>query len=72
MIQKSVSSVKASLWAVSENLATLDKVIAATWAIKPYDFGQNQESLGSWSSTFQGLAQSLADALLAGLSPQLR
>jgi protease IV len=55
-----------------DEMATLDEVIAATSAIKPYDFGPKQESFGPWSSTFQGFAQSLADALLARLSPQFR
>jgi len=55
-----------------DEIATLDEVIAATWGIKPYDFGPNQESFGPWSSTFQGFAQSLADALVARMSPQLR
>ena len=54
-----------------DKIATLDKAIAATWGIKPYAFGPNQESLKPWSSTFQGFAHSLADALVARLSPQM-
>jgi hypothetical protein len=50
----------------------MEEVMATTWGIKPYDFGPNQESFGPWSSTFQGCAQSLADVLVARLSPQLR
>ena len=63
---------KAKAIGLVDEIATLDEVIAATWGIKPYDFGPNQESFGPWTSTFQGFAQSLADALLARLSPQLR
>lgn len=55
-----------------DEIATLDEVIATTWGIKAYDFGPNAETFGPWSSIFQGFAQSLADALVARLSPQLR
>lgn len=55
-----------------DDIGTLDEVVASTWGIKAYDFGPNPESLGLWSSTFQGLAHSLVDAMLARLSPQLR
>ena len=55
-----------------DEIATLDEVIATTWGIKAYDFGPNADSFGSWSSTFQGFAQSIADALIARLSPQLQ
>jgi protease-4 len=54
-----------------DEIGTLDEVIATTWGIKAYDFGPNAESFGLWSSTFQGFAQSLADVLVARLSPQL-
>lgn len=54
-----------------DEIATLDEVIAAKWGIKPYDFGPNEGNFGAWSSTFQGAAQSLAEALVARLSPQL-
>ena len=54
-----------------DEIATLDEVISAKWGIKTYDFGPNPESFGPWSSTFQGFAQSLVDALVARLSPQL-
>lgn len=54
-----------------DEIATVDEVIASTWELKTYDFGPNQESFGPWSATFQGFAQSLADALGARLAPQL-
>jgi protease-4 len=54
-----------------DEIATLDEVIATTWGIKAYDFGPNQESFGPWSSTFQGVAQSLTEVLVARFSPQL-
>jgi protease-4 len=54
-----------------DEIGTLDEVIAATWGVKSYDFGPNQESFGLWSSTFEGFAQSLADALVARVAPQL-
>jgi protease-4 len=54
-----------------DEIATLDEVIATTWGIKAYDFGPNADSFGPWSSIFQGFARSLADALIARLSPQL-
>ena len=55
-----------------DEIATLDEVISAKWNINPYDFGPSPESFGPWSSTFQGFAQSLVDALVARLSPQLQ
>ena len=55
-----------------DEIATLDEVVSAKWGIKAYDFGPNPESFGPWSSTFQGFAQSLADALVARFSPQLQ
>jgi protease-4 len=54
-----------------DEIATIDEVIASTWELKTYDFGPNQESFAPWSSAFQGFAQSLADALVARLAPQL-
>lgn len=54
-----------------DEIATLDDVIANTWGIKPYEFGPSAEGFGPWSSTFQGFAQALADALVARLSPAL-
>jgi protease IV len=55
-----------------DEIATLNEVIATTWALNAYDVGPNQENFGPWSSTFQGFTQSLADVLVARLSPQLR
>jgi protease IV len=80
LLKSSIEYGSGEIWAGEEakaiglvdEIATLDEVIAATWAIKPYDFGPDQDSFGPWSSTFQGFAQALADALLARLSPQFR
>src|SRR5260370_14617182 len=79
LLKPSIDYGSGEIWAGDEakaiglvdEIATLDEVIATTWGIKPYHFGPNQESFGPWSSTFQGFAQSLADALVARLSPQL-
>ena len=79
LLKPSIEYGSGEIWAGEEakaiglvdEIATLDEVIATTWGIKSYDFGPNQESFGPWSSTFQGFAQSLADALVARLSPQL-
>ena len=54
-----------------DEIATQDEVISARWGIKSYDFGPSEETFGSWSSTFQGFVESLGDALVARLSPQL-
>ena len=54
-----------------DEIATQDEVISARWGIKSYDFGPSEETFGPWSSTFQGFVQSLGDALVARLSPQL-
>lgn len=53
-------------------ISTLDEVVAAHWGLKTYDFGPSQDTFGFFSSSAEGLAQRVGDAIASRLAPSLR